>query len=184
MQKNKHNASILIWSIFLSLILSISFVSISSKINQNIRDNQKYISKNTNNYLIQDKIKNKDYTNETFTLSNEKIIFMQNKDYSWSLKKSENIKIKFEQITDISINIIEGWPISYITSWTLTSSWLIISSSSLSLSGSIILTNLAWYTVYNIISNNNIIAPFTKYKIIKTIWNKDILKTRWIIQNN
>jgi len=184
MQKNKHNASILIWSIFLSLILSISFVNISSKINQNIRDNQKYISKNTNNYSVQDKIQKKDYSNETFASNNEKIIFMQNKDYSWSLKKSENIKIKFEQITDISINITEGWPISYITSWTLTSSWLIISSSSLSLSGSIILTNLAWYTIYNIISNNNIIAPFTKYKIIKTIWNKDILKTSWIIQNN
>jgi hypothetical protein len=40
-QKNNEKASILIWSIFLSLIISISFLSISTKITKNLKNNSK-----------------------------------------------------------------------------------------------------------------------------------------------
>jgi hypothetical protein len=39
MQKTNLRASILIWSIFLSLTLTLSFVVISTKVNQNIKLN-------------------------------------------------------------------------------------------------------------------------------------------------
>jgi hypothetical protein len=39
MQKTNIRASILIWSIFLSLTLTLSFVVISTKVNQNIKLN-------------------------------------------------------------------------------------------------------------------------------------------------
>jgi hypothetical protein len=39
MQKTSLRASILIWSIFLSLVVTLSFVVISAKVNQNIRLN-------------------------------------------------------------------------------------------------------------------------------------------------
>jgi hypothetical protein len=40
MQKTNKRASILIWSMFLSLIISLSFVFISTKINQNLTFNK------------------------------------------------------------------------------------------------------------------------------------------------
>jgi hypothetical protein len=42
MQKNNIKASILIWATFLSLIISVTFISISSKINKNIKNNKDY----------------------------------------------------------------------------------------------------------------------------------------------
>jgi hypothetical protein len=56
MQKNNISASILIWSIFLSLIISISFFSIATKISKNLKEN------NTNktiqqNILIENTLK-------------------------------------------------------------------------------------------------------------------------------
>lgn len=39
MQKINKKASILIWAIFLSLIISLSFLSISTKITKNLKEN-------------------------------------------------------------------------------------------------------------------------------------------------
>jgi hypothetical protein len=39
MQKTNIKASILIWAIFLSLIISVTFISVSTKINKNLREN-------------------------------------------------------------------------------------------------------------------------------------------------
>jgi len=183
MQKNNKNASILIWSIFLSLILSITFINISSKINENIKKNWNYVNKISSNNLINNKLKNKDYSNETFNSNNENIDFKQVKNYLWTLKKDENIKIKLVQTSDISINIKKWWPILYTTLWSLISSWIIISNTWFTLNWSIILDNLAWYTKFEINSNNNMITPEVKYKVIKTIWNKNVVKTKWTINN-
>jgi len=183
MQKNKNNASILIWSIFLSLILSITFIGISSKITKELKNNKNYLNQNNQNNFIKNKLKKRDYSNENFPSNNENIIFMQNKNYSWSLKKEEKIQIKFVENSNISINIINWWPIVYSTIWTLTSSWIINSNTQMTLSGSIILNNLWGYTIYNVISNKNILPPEIIYKVIKTIWNKKIIETKWIINN-
>jgi len=53
-QKNSKKASILIWAIFLSLIISLSFLSISTKITKNLKEN----SKNNINIIEQNKIEN------------------------------------------------------------------------------------------------------------------------------
>jgi len=165
-------------------MLSISFISITSKINKNIKKNNKYINQNNENYIVKNKLNNKDYTDEFLSKSNENIVFNKNKDYNWTLKIKESKKIKFEQNSNISINIISGGPILYKTFWTISSSWIIKDSSSLTLSWYIILDNIAWYTKFNLTSDKNIITPNTKYKIIKTIWNKEVIKTKWIIKNN
>jgi hypothetical protein len=44
MQKNPRKASILIWAIFLSLIISVSFIEISTKINKNLKNNKNIIN--------------------------------------------------------------------------------------------------------------------------------------------
>jgi hypothetical protein len=44
MQKTNKKASILIWAIFLSLIISVTFISISTKINKNLKNNSEIIN--------------------------------------------------------------------------------------------------------------------------------------------
>jgi hypothetical protein len=54
MQKTKSNASILIWAIFLSLIISITFISISTKINKSLKNNYNF----TDEIKVNNQIKN------------------------------------------------------------------------------------------------------------------------------
>ncbi|MDP2396646.1 MAG: hypothetical protein Q8S84_04375 [bacterium] len=68
MQKNSTKASILIWAIFISLIISVSFIQISTKINKNLKNNEKIInSLNSYNEIdnnINEAIINNSYQNK------------------------------------------------------------------------------------------------------------------------
>ena len=184
MQKIGKRASILIWAIFLSLIISVSFVSISTKINKNIRSNSKNIKTFNNQKAIKEKIKEGDFTNQRLA-NNEAIIFSKNNSLTWSLKKSDNIKLKFEQISTIDINILSGWPIYFTLTWSTNSWWIVSSTSNLSsFSWELILENLWWYTMYNIDSNNDFLSPELNYKIVKKIWNKQVIKNSGIIKTD
>lgn len=176
MQKIRKNASILIWAIFLSLMISISFISISTKINSSIKTNHKLIGEHNLENYIKNKIKNKDYSNELLW-NNETIIFTQNKSYSWSLKDQEKLELNFTIESNITINIIKWWPI--LANW-----WLIETNSWFTVNWNLTLENLWWYTNFSIISNNNLPVEEYMYIIKKTIWNKEVVKTRWIIKNN
>ncbi|NCO31882.1 hypothetical protein GW891_03690 [bacterium] len=81
MQKIDKKASILIWSIFLSLTMSIAFISISSQINSNLKNNNSLnkkidIKNNINNALI-DAIENNNFENKEIS-NNEILIFEKN----------------------------------------------------------------------------------------------------------
>jgi len=43
--------------------------------------------------------------------------------------------------------------------------------------------NLWWYTKYNITSMNDFITKTKKYKIMKKIWNKEVIKSSGEIKN-
>jgi hypothetical protein len=52
MQKTNIKASILIWATFLSLIITVTFISISTKINKNLKNNSALTSEiNINNQV-------------------------------------------------------------------------------------------------------------------------------------
>ena len=173
-----NKGSILIWSTFLSLIILLTFTNISSKINKNLRNNSLFNEELNIQNEINSKIKI--WTSSTL-LNNDKLIFEENNSYTWSLKTSETTEIKFNTNSTATINIINWWPIYFNTQ---TSSWIInINKYINTFSWSIYLKNLWWYTKYNIASSNTFITKTKKYKILKTIWNKEIIVTSGEIKN-
>ena len=85
MQENNKNASILILSIILSLILWVIFISLSNKISLNLRQNSNFIEKISNEEkieknlkLIENELKNILTDNEvSLLLEFEKIMFIE-----------------------------------------------------------------------------------------------------------
>ena len=186
MQKKAKNASILIWSIFLSIIVSISFISISSKISKNLQKNNSS-NINTTNEVLKNKIINKDF--ESIVLENwDKLIFESAKHIKKSLKENQNYKIIFKQATNIDLYILNWWPISYKyfdSDSNLSLSWIIKNYKNIDLNSitwSLILNNLWWITNFFMSWSQDFIAQEKKYTIIKKIWNKDFIKTSWEIK--
>jgi hypothetical protein len=93
MQKQK-KASILIWSIFLSLIISISFFSIATKITKNLKSNNNIEENYKKNKTINNILKNFSGSNIT---KNNLEFFIENSNLQKSLKKYEKIIINFPQ---------------------------------------------------------------------------------------
>ena len=186
MQKKTKNASILIWSIFLSIIVSISFISISSKISKNLQKNNNS-NENITNEVLKDKIINKDF--ESIALDNwDKLIFESNKDIKKSLKENQSYKIFFEQATNIDLYILNWWPIYYKyfdDIGNLSSTWIVKSYKNIDLSyvsWSLIINNLWWITDFYMSWSQDFIAQEKSYLIIKKIWNKEFIKTNWEIK--
>lgn len=186
MQKNSNKASILIWAIFLSLIISVSFIQISTKINKNLQNNEKSI----NNLGIQNEINNKlnnakvsnNYESQ-YLKNGEKLIFDYTNDITFSLwEKSINIS-KINTGSIVRINILEWWPVKYENN---TYSWIINSAKNISVSEwSLVIENLGGYTKINLQSNTtkNNLLEYMNYKIIRKIWNKEIIQTKWKIKS-
>jgi hypothetical protein len=184
MQKTTIKASILIWAIFLSLIISITFISISTKINKNIKNNSNF----TTELEIENKIKNSInsgsisgiYKNQTLQNSDE-LTFESSTKFESSLKKNEDIEIKFPEISNITINLTNSWVIFYET---LTSSGIINTQTNINpISWTIYIKNIGWYTTFEVNSDKSFTTKYKKYKIIKQIWNKKIIKQNWEIKN-
>lgn len=186
MQKNNINASILIWAIFLSLIISVSFISISTKINKNLRNNSLLIDNIKTNSEIKTMINSWALNNSitSIDISNwEKIIFEDNSDIIFWIKKWETHTWKIIEDSNITINIVEWSAIYYKNN---TNSWIILSWNSFNWTiWDLYIESLWWYSKVNIKSDskNNILSQYRNYKIIKKIWNKELIKTKWQIQN-
>lgn len=168
MQKTNTNASILIWSIFLSLIISIGFISISTKIHKSVQGNINF----------QDTIKNNLSWSSSYLLENETII-LENKNLSTlSLKKNQNTTVWFSWSSQefINIDILNGGPVEMIYNNT---SQIISENYSFSWNVSNIeidINNLSGYTLLNISSNAEILKNNPKSITWKEIWNKKIIK--------
>ena len=186
MQKTNIKASILIWAIFLSLIIWVSFISISTKINKNL---QKNIASNTRINLLHEieNIINSWSVDHVFTsqyLSNwDKIIFWVPDSVDFALKKSQTYTWIINENSNITINI-ENWGPVFFQNNTL--SWIVDTNATfLTSTGIFILENLWWFAQINLSSDStkNYLSPYTSYKILKYIWNKEIIQTTWKIKN-
>jgi len=186
MQKTKSNASILIWAIFLSLIISITFISISTKINKSLKNNYNF----TDEIKVNNQIKNIinkwsiDWNfNDEYLLNWDKIIFDPSNIITVWIKKWEIYTTKINVSSTININIINWWPIKYknnSNSWLiLNSTWILVTSWNLEIS------NLWWYSKIQISSNvkTNYLSKYRNYFILKNIWNKEVIESKWKIKN-
>lgn len=187
MQKIGKKASILIWSIFLSLTLSITFISISTQINKSLKENAKIKEKISVDRFTQKTIK-KAVLNKTFDnilLSDNQIIIFDKGNYlEENLKESEDFIIKTLDSTSINIEI--KWsPVEY-ENWDSSISWIVTSSSSktisLDASDELTIKNLWWYSEVIISWSTPFQSEYKNYKIIEKIWNKDVTKESWKIE--
>lgn len=187
MQKTNIRASILIWATFLSLIITVTFVWISTSINKSLKNN----SLLTNQFNTQNEIKNIinswsiDLNYHNIYLNNwEKLIFERTNKAIITLKKWETHTWKIMLDSNINIKIIEWWPVSYINE---TSSWIVLDIETFwdNSIGYFYVKNLWWYTKVIISSDVtwNYLEKYRKYTVYKKIWNKEIIKTSWFIKN-
>lgn len=188
MQKSNIKASILIWSIFLSLIITVTFVWISTSVNKNIKNNSSLV----NQFKTQNQIKNIinswsiDWNYKNSYLNNwEKIIFERTNKNIVTLKKWETHTWKIKKNnSNINIKILEGWPVSYSNN---TLSWVVkdIKTFWWNTIGDFYIKNLWWYTKFIISSDttDNYLSQYRKYTVYQQIWNKEVIKTSWTIKN-
>ena len=180
MQKINKKASILIWSIFLSLIISISFLSISTKITKDLKNNDL----NNKNILELSKIQNilKTSENDIEEVWNN-IIYIENKTLKKSLKKDEIYTILFPTESNITLSLTSSWVIFYEYSW---NSWILRNNDptlteTIDSNDSLKLINYSWYVSFELNSDNKFDILEKKYKIIEKIWNKEIIKSSWTL---
>lgn len=197
MQKTNNKASILIWSIFLSLVVSLSFVFVSTKINQNLALNTYLNDFFSNDNKTTELVKN----NSLWDIwDNSKLLLETN---SISLSNWESQIFSFSWSSDFtwSITIKEWWPLYFETisySWSLnnleltTSTWIISDNKSFIFTWvldlqykktDLIVKNLWANLIFKLETNTEILTSWTikKYKITKNIWWKDVEKN--VIEN-
>jgi len=188
MQNLNKKASILIWAVMLSLIVSMSFISISSKINKNIKLSWEISKYNNEKTKLSSAIDNTQNTQ----LSNKKIVvFESNMKKIFALKQSEQIALSFSGSTNFNIDLwIVDWSwwwvyYNYINNNVSTHSWILNYAHSFSWeldstnnSGTLILENLWWYSQILIKSEIAFVSPEKKYKIVQTIGNNNFIQTR------
>lgn len=202
MQKFNKKASILIYAIFLSLIISIMFIAISNKINLNLKQN-KNISQN---FDINDKIENSIKKIEKDLQELAKIPKIWEKDIK---KILENIEKNSQIDEKINIEIKKNFDFSAENS-----TIIILPETRLSTQKGaelkyrengvsqekifdfenpieseenfkkINFKNTWSYSKINIISNKFVIKKNMTYYVYENIWNSNVVKTSWTFKIN
>jgi len=191
MQKNKQKASILLWSIFISMILSILFLSISTKITKNLKNNDDIIQNSQITEIIKKQISSLDFT--TIKLKDKQYLL-----FEWidplirTIKEKKELNILFNSWNTINLKLEKiYWADIYYETYqsndknninSLVSSWVLTDNVDLNLLDNtnnwwkIYLKNLWWETKIKIYSENSCIPEYIHYKIVKIVWNKQLIK--------
>ena len=178
MQKTSLKWSILIWSIFLSLLVITSFSYISLKVNKNIKLNtvlENTFNKNSN-------IKNAINSWDIQTLWDWE--FLKITDKQFILNDKEILEISFSWNINWIILLENGGPLKYSF---LTQSWLIVKSDFWQFSWNINsfkklrIENLWWIANFSVseLDKSDIVSKKT-FTIYKNIWWKKIEKNVFI----
>lgn len=190
-------ASILIWAIFLSIIISVTFAMISAKITKNLNNNSNIINnlENFNNWYLLNK--------KNSILKNwDNLIFEEDNNINRTIKNNEiyNINTIITEDSYLDIFIINwselyykvisySWSLWLSSSW-ITSKWLIQNNYRINFNYDtdkdhkiIQLQNLWWYSnitlSWSIILNTN----YKKFSTINKIWNKFFIKSSGLLNN-
>lgn len=202
MQKFNKKASILIYAIFLSLIISIMFIAISNKINLNLKQN-KNISQN---FDINDKIENSIKKIEKDLQELVKIPKIWEKEIKKILENieknsqiSEKINIEIKKNFDFSaedstiiilpetrLSTQKGAELKYRENGVSQEKIFdfenpIESEENLK---KINFKNTWSYSKINIISNKFVIKKNMTYYVYENIWNSNVVKTSWTFKIN
>lgn len=207
MQKFNKKASILLWSIILSLVLSIIFISISNKINLNLKQNINISKNSDDNEKLENnlqKIENIFKEIKTLTIENkyneidkkfEEIENLKNlkedfkinidlKNENYFLENNKELEIILPKNTTINVKIF-WWKIFYDENgktWEIEDFKNFYSENE---SKKIIFTNKSWEILkMDIISSSYIISPKKYFQILEKFSWKEIFKKDWFLQIN
>ena len=206
MQENNKNASILILSIILSLILWVIFISLSNKISLNLRQNSNFIEKISNEEkieknlkLIENELKNilKEIKNQNpnqKNISDEIKIVLDLKIENFALTKNSDF-IEFYAFPESNLKIKNFWEDTQISSKNMTNdSSKIDEKNEVALESAIVTTNdyfkkiniknIWWYSKIDIISSNYFIPQKKYFQIVEKFGKKEILKKDWFLNIN
>jgi len=193
MQKNRQNASILLWSIFISMILSILFLSISTKITKNLKNNDDIIENSQIHEIIKKQIAIKDFS--TIKLKDKEYLLFESIDpLIRNIKEKKELNILFNSWNTINLKVEKiYWADIYYETYqwidqnnitTLVSSWILsdeINKNLLDNSNNwwkIYLKNLGWESKIKVYSEKSCLPKYINYKIVKVIWNKQLIKEK------
>lgn len=157
-------------------MISLSFISISTKITESLKNN------NTNNKNIKENNDMREIilnSEKAIEIIWNKTIFIENTKLEKSLKSNEVYIIEFNTNSIIDLNITNSWIILYSTGTTNQILTWSLNSINISSWETLTLSNYSWYTKFILNSDNKFEIPEKKYKIVESIWNKQIIKTRW-----
>lgn len=207
MQKFNKKASILLWSIILSLVLSIIFISISNKINLNLKQNINISKNSDDNEKLENnlqKIENIFKEIKTLTIENkyneidkkfEEIENLKNlkedfkinidlKNENYFLENNKDLEIILPKNTTINVKIF-WWKIFYDENgktWEIEDFKNFYSENE---SKKIIFTNKSWeFLKIDIISSSYIISQKKYFQILEKFSWKEIFKKDWFLQIN
>ena len=184
--------SILIWSIFLVIFVTFSFLYISSWISKQLDKNKLNIQEINNDTII-DNISSDNLQTQALS-SNESYTFDYFNSFHGTLKRDETIDFKFSKANTGSIEIKNGGPVHYQllnNTSTLLSEWILTGTLlDLSLTGSAIniktlslenLWGLAEITI-EFDTASGISFPYNYYKRVKNIGGIEIVKEIWSVK--
>ncbi len=193
MQKNNKIASILLWSIFISMVLSILFISISTKITKTLKNNDNILQQNQIKKVINQQIKNNDFSTKQIN-KNTYLIFQKLDPYIIDIKNKKTKSFLFNSWTTINLKIEKiYWADLYYKLYqsnnknninNLVWSWIISNNIETTLLNSsnnwwkIILKNLWWESKIKIYSQNSYQPKYINYKIVKIIWNNILTQSK------
>jgi hypothetical protein len=186
MQKTTKNASILIWSIFLSIIISLWFIGISTQINKTLKNNQNIQQEINKSNQVKNILNSSNPSSQQ--LDDWTYLNIPNANlYIWSLKakQSKNFSFSGTNLDLVEITVKNWWPIKYtyniwslnqeydiLRTWSVSFSWNLYN---LNTNSNLTIENLWWYTLFQLNSDQSFIAPERYYQIWKKIGNKNIL---------
>lgn len=144
--------SVLLWSIFLVMFITFSFITISNSIRNNLEKSVNFWTTNT----------------KTTTYTSQNYIYE-------TLWENENYSKVITKTWTWIITLLSGWPIVY--SWSLiTSSW----SFSLNSWNVLKIQNLWWIAWIKIDNSNEVLKNTTQtFTRTQKIWEKDVVVEQW-----
>ena len=180
MQKINKKASILIWSIFLSLIISISFFSIATKITKTLKSQDNLYNNIIQNIKIENKLKSINTNNAyLYDISIE----IENKTLKKSLKKYEIFTINFPKSSSWTLELTSSW-IIYYEFWS--EKWFLDNTNTKynfwNKNWNLKIENYSWIVSFELNADNKFEFSQKKYTIIQEIWNKKIIKQFWLFK--
>ena len=182
MQKTAKKASILIWSVFLSMMVSVAFISVSTNVTKNLKENKQI--KNTLNAQLEKEtainkaINSKDF--EDTKLSNDSLLVFDKSNYvTFWLKENQKYLLEVYDNHNMTIIIEDGSSVSYVNTSDTDIKWIVNKAETFE-SGvwTIEIQNLWWYAKVKVTSENinSILPQYVNYKIIQKIGSKELIK--------